>query len=197
MKEFFAPLPLILDGATGTQLQKLGMPPGCCTERWVLENGVHNKRPAGSGSGLGCGAPLPLFALQGLTGQYGRGPGESPGWWADRKAVSGTAVGGDMAHRADAWPHGTSRLEDETYSGAGAAGRDGVDFYARNSNVRTGPGRPSPPRSFQMTIMAFPCLRAKPVGEDLAGVMECLQDMALTLSESTARNQTLTDLLGG
>lgn len=27
-----------LDGATGSNLQKLGMPRGCCTEKWVLEN---------------------------------------------------------------------------------------------------------------------------------------------------------------
>ena len=27
-----------LDGATGCNLQKLGMPRGCCTEKWVLEN---------------------------------------------------------------------------------------------------------------------------------------------------------------
>lgn len=29
---------LILDGATGTQLQKKGMPQGVCPEKWVLEN---------------------------------------------------------------------------------------------------------------------------------------------------------------
>ena len=28
--------PLLLDGATGSNLQKLGMPKGCCTEEWVL-----------------------------------------------------------------------------------------------------------------------------------------------------------------
>lgn len=28
----------ILDGATGSQLQKMGMPRGCCTEEWVLAN---------------------------------------------------------------------------------------------------------------------------------------------------------------
>ena len=28
----------ILDGATGSNLQKLGMPRGCCTEKWVLDN---------------------------------------------------------------------------------------------------------------------------------------------------------------
>ena len=27
-----------LDGATGSNLQKAGMPKGCCTEQWVLEN---------------------------------------------------------------------------------------------------------------------------------------------------------------
>ena len=27
-----------LDGATGSNLQKMGMPRGCCTEQWVLEN---------------------------------------------------------------------------------------------------------------------------------------------------------------
>ena len=29
-------LPLVLDGATGTMLQRLGMPPGVCSEQWVL-----------------------------------------------------------------------------------------------------------------------------------------------------------------
>ena len=28
----------LLDGATGSNLQKLGMPKGCCTEQWVLNN---------------------------------------------------------------------------------------------------------------------------------------------------------------
>ena len=30
--------PLILDGATGSNLQKAGMPKGCCTEEWVLNH---------------------------------------------------------------------------------------------------------------------------------------------------------------
>mgnify|MGYP002510100796 CR=1 FL=1 len=30
--------PLILDGATGSNLQKVGMPRGCCTEQWILEH---------------------------------------------------------------------------------------------------------------------------------------------------------------
>ena len=31
-------LPLLMDGATGTELQKRGMPAGVCTERWALEH---------------------------------------------------------------------------------------------------------------------------------------------------------------
>lgn len=30
--------PLLLDGATGSNLQKMGMPKGCCTEEWILSN---------------------------------------------------------------------------------------------------------------------------------------------------------------
>ena len=48
-EEFHALLkngPLFLDGATGSNLQKVGMPKGCCTEEWVLNN------------------PEPLVALQ-------------------------------------------------------------------------------------------------------------------------------------
>lgn len=30
--------PLLLDGATGSNLQRCGMPKGCCTEEWVLAN---------------------------------------------------------------------------------------------------------------------------------------------------------------
>ena len=28
--------PLLLDGATGSNLMKAGMPRGCCTEEWIL-----------------------------------------------------------------------------------------------------------------------------------------------------------------
>ena len=30
--------PLLLDGATGSNLRNAGMPKGCCTEQWILEN---------------------------------------------------------------------------------------------------------------------------------------------------------------
>ncbi len=34
----FKKTPVIMDGATGTELQRLGMPAGACTEKWVLDN---------------------------------------------------------------------------------------------------------------------------------------------------------------
>lgn len=41
-KEQFSALlqdgPILLDGATGSNLQKAGMPRGCCTEEWILAN---------------------------------------------------------------------------------------------------------------------------------------------------------------
>ncbi len=36
--KLFKNRPLILDGATGSNLQKAGMPRGCCTESWILEH---------------------------------------------------------------------------------------------------------------------------------------------------------------
>ena len=30
--------PVLLDGATGSNLMKAGMPRGCCTEKWILEH---------------------------------------------------------------------------------------------------------------------------------------------------------------
>ena len=36
--ELVARGPVLLDGATGSNLQKAGMPRGCCTERWILDN---------------------------------------------------------------------------------------------------------------------------------------------------------------
>jgi len=38
MKRFPFKLPLVLDGATGTELQRQGLPAGVCPEKWILEN---------------------------------------------------------------------------------------------------------------------------------------------------------------
>jgi len=38
LQNLLADGPLLLDGATGSNLQKAGMPKGCCTEEWILNN---------------------------------------------------------------------------------------------------------------------------------------------------------------
>ena len=38
LKEMLKSGPIILDGATGTNLQKMGMPMGVCPEQWMIEN---------------------------------------------------------------------------------------------------------------------------------------------------------------
>ena len=38
LHDLLAKGPLLLDGATGSNLQKMGMPKGGCTEEWVLAN---------------------------------------------------------------------------------------------------------------------------------------------------------------
>ena len=37
-EQFHSLCPVLLDGATGSNLQKMGMPRGCCTEMWILEH---------------------------------------------------------------------------------------------------------------------------------------------------------------
>lgn len=37
-QEFLSDGPVLLDGATGSNLQKMGMPRGCCSEEWILAN---------------------------------------------------------------------------------------------------------------------------------------------------------------
>ena len=37
-KKFMENYPVFLDGATGSNLQKMGMPFGVCTEKWITEN---------------------------------------------------------------------------------------------------------------------------------------------------------------
>ena len=51
---------VLLDGATGSNLQKAGMPRGCCTEEWILANPeaiiALQRSYAEAGSQTGCPA---------------------------------------------------------------------------------------------------------------------------------------------
>jgi 5-methyltetrahydrofolate--homocysteine methyltransferase len=69
--------PFILDGATGTNLQRAGMPKGVCPEKWILENPEHILKlqyeyyMAGSDAVLAptFGANSAVLSRHGLDGQ--------------------------------------------------------------------------------------------------------------------------------
>ena len=76
-EEFHALLkngPLFLDGATGSNLQKAGMPKGCCTEEWVLNN------------------PEPLVALQRAYAAAGSNIIYAPTFQAQPIALASTEI---------------------------------------------------------------------------------------------------------
>ena len=131
---------LLLDGATGTELYRLGMPRGACTEQWVLDHPqalLELQRAyvdAGSGVLL---APtfganrvgLERHGLGGRVGEYNRRLVE-----LSRQASGGRAlVAGDLAPVGLAIvPFGESRFEDlvAVYTEQAAAlERAGVDLF--------------------------------------------------------------------
>lgn len=77
------PMPSLLDGATATELQKMGMPPEACTGQWILEHPEQlealQQAYVDAGSQLvtaptfGCSpASLAAFGLAERTGEYNR-----------------------------------------------------------------------------------------------------------------------------
>ncbi len=114
----------ILDGATGSNLRNAGMPKGCCTEQWVLEN------------------PEPLVALQRAYAQAGSQIIYAPTFQAQpialkavglekqtekvnetlvalsRSAAPGCLIAGDLTTLAtycDSWDEGSFDLLVENY----------------------------------------------------------------------------------
>jgi 5-methyltetrahydrofolate--homocysteine methyltransferase len=196
MKEFFAPLPLILDGATGTQLQKFGMPPGGCTERWILDNPeviISIQRAyveAGSGA-----VYAPTFGANRVAlGKYGLG--DSVREYCprlvelSRRAVSGRAlVGGDMSPTGlMPAPYGTSspeELEDIFREQATALEEAGVDFFGLETQMYLEEARAAVAAvksvSKKPILVSFTCTpTGKSLwGEDLVSVMEHLQGMGV------------------
>ena len=102
------PLPLILDGATGTALMKRGMPQGACPEKWILENpGVMadiQRGYAAAGSGM---VYSPTFGAS-RTGlrKHGMSEAEADEAAAALAAVSAEAVVGKALVFGDIGPSG-------------------------------------------------------------------------------------------
>ena len=141
---FPLPLPFLLDGATGTQLQKRGMPIGFCTERWVLEHPddvidfqieyLH----AGSGAvyapTFGCNRPtLKKYGLENRVREYCLEL-VAVSRKAVQKSGKSALIGGDISPCGlYIEPLGENRFEDVVAvftEQAAALDEAGVDFFA-------------------------------------------------------------------
>ena len=115
---------VILDGATGSNLRNSGMPKGCCTEKWVLENPAVlqdlQRRYAESGSQILYAPtfqaqPLALKAV-GLEMQTEKVNAELIA--ISRAAAPNCLIAGDIATMAgvcDSWDEGNFDLLVENY----------------------------------------------------------------------------------
>ena len=132
--------PLILDGATGSNLQKAGMPAGVCPEQWILEHPEALIRLQRDYVEAGAGIVYaPTFSANriklaeyGLADQVGKMNRELAA--LSRKAVEGRAlVAGDLTMTGAALaPVGTMELEEliDIYKEqAGSLLEGGVDLF--------------------------------------------------------------------
>ncbi|MBO5128991.1 MAG: homocysteine S-methyltransferase family protein [Oscillospiraceae bacterium] len=127
-EEFQAKLaggPLFLDGATGSNLQKAGMPKGCCTEEWVLNNPdalvALQRRYAAAGSDI---IYAPTFQAQPIALERVGLAGKCEEINArlvelSRSAAPDCLIAGDLTTLAtfcDSWDEGNFDLLVENYS---------------------------------------------------------------------------------
>lgn len=136
------PLPLVLDGSTGTSLMREGMPAGSCTEKWVLENpDVIKKIQNGyieSGSHAvyapTFGANRPTLERNGIDDCDGTNKA-----LAALAVGSSALVGGDMSPTGlFIEPFGDTPFEDivAVYrEQAAALDAAGVDFFISETNI--------------------------------------------------------------
>lgn len=133
--QFMEPIPLslpfLMDGATGTELQKRGMPVGACTEQWALEHPeallelqrayVHAGATVLVTPTLGCNeGTLEAFGLAGQMEDYNRRLVALTRQAAEGKAL----VAGDLGPTGKAIPpYGETPFEEL------------VDLYARQAAV--------------------------------------------------------------
>ncbi len=186
--------PFLLDGATGTELQKRGMPAGVCPERWVLEHPEAlldlQRRYVEAGSQA---VYAPTFgANRAALGKYGLGERVREYNLAlvklSREAAAGRAlVGGDLSPTGLAVPpveHETfEELVDVFTEQAAALEEAGVDFFAVETQLSLAEARAA--------VLAVRSVSQKPVfvtfvlgpggrslyGGDLCGILLALMDL--------------------
>lgn len=193
-KEFF-----IMDGATGTELQKRGMPAGACSEKWVLDHPdsiVEIQRGyALAGSDM---VYAPTFgANRANLEKHGIEPGLVREYCLrlvelSRRAVSGTdvLVAGDIAPCGmTPEPYGEDtieEIEDVFLEQAAALEEAGVDLFGVETQMNLTECRAAVKSVLSVTkkpvIVSFTCGPTGRTlwGDDLAEAMDELTDMGIS-----------------
>lgn len=189
--------PLILDGATGTGLQRRGMPAGVCSEQWILDHPealLDLQRSYVRAGSRAVYAPsfganrvsLGRHGLAGKTAEYNRRLAA-----LSREAVDGgAAVGGDLSPTGLALPPVASetfgRLTDVFTEQAAALAEAGVDFFAVETQLNLAEARAA--------VMAVQSVSDRPIlvsfvpgkagkslyGGDLGGILLSLEAMGVS-----------------
>ena len=100
-KKLFEHGPVILDGATGSNLMKAGMPKGVCTEKWVLEHPdtiIQLQRASDSQTEKYLLPFLPIFQLQRAYAEAGSQIIYAPTFAANRISLANHGLSGQVDH---------------------------------------------------------------------------------------------------
>lgn len=195
MTDFLGKKAYVLDGATGTRLQELGMPAGACVPDWILKNPEAIK--AVKKSYLDAGSDLlyaPTFGAIGPTLKKYRVKMSVRDMNRELVALAredsgGRPVGGDIAPCGlQLYPVGDAGFDDlvDAFTEQAAALEEaGVDFFAIETQMSLAECRAA--------VIAVRSVSDKPIlasfsctnngrtlfGEDLGAAMMCLQDMGV------------------
>ena len=178
--------PLLLDGATGTALQKAGMPTGVCTEQWVLDHSqpliALQRAYAAAGSKV---VYAPTFgANRALLRRY-RIDADAASYVRRLVALSREAVGGRAIIAGDMTTTGSSFTDEaeetlDIYREQVQALRDaGVELTVGETMLSLAEGRACLRAIKEAGMTAFISFTVDRKGRTLAGepVLRCLQEM--------------------
>lgn len=195
MTDFLAKKAYVLDGATGTRLQELGMPAGACVPDWILKNPEAIKTV--KKSYLDAGSDLlyaPTFGAIAPTLKKHRVKMSVREMNKElvalaRENAGNTPIGGDIAPCGlQPYPVGDASFDDlvEVFAEqADALEEAGVDFFAIETQMSLAECRAAVIAvrsvSEKPILTSFSCTNTGRTlfGEDLGAALMCLQDMGV------------------
>ncbi len=195
MTDFLAKKAFVLDGATGTRLQELGMPAGACVPEWILKNPEAIKTV--KKSYLDAGSDLlyaPTFGAIGPTLKKHRVKMSVRDMNRElvalaREEADGRPIGGDIAPCGlQMYPVGNATFDDlvDVFTEqAEALEEAGVDFFAIETQMSLAECRAAVIAvrsvSDKPILTSFSCTNTGRTlfGEDLGAALMCLQDMGV------------------